>query len=90
MLDGPKKEKQLENLKQLIKTIGKVGIPIMGYYFSLAGVWGWTSRHSGRGQANSVEFDQRAIDLSRPIPKGMVWNMTYDQEAEEGNYQGPG
>ena len=82
LLDGPKKEEQLENLKQLIKTMGKVGIPIMGYYFSLAGVWGWTSLPSGRGGANSVEFDASKIDIQQPIQKGMIWNMRYEDTAE--------
>ena len=42
LLDGPKKDQQLENLKYMIRNIGKAGIPILGYYFSLAGVWGWS------------------------------------------------
>ena len=85
LLDGPKKAQQLENLKRTIQHIGRAGIPIMGYYFSLAGVWGWTAKPSGRGQAGSVEFDASAIDTQRPIPKGMVWNMTYDPEVEAGD-----
>jgi mannonate dehydratase len=58
LLDGPKKQQQLEDLKTILKNMGKVGIPVMGYYFSLAGVWGWTSGPNGRGNANSVVFDQ--------------------------------
>jgi mannonate dehydratase len=85
LLDGPKKHQQLEDLKQMIRNIGRAGIPIMGYYFSLAGVWGWTARPSGRGQAKSVEFDASAVDTTRPIPRGMVWNMTYDPQAGPGN-----
>ncbi|MEY3368828.1 MAG: hypothetical protein RI973_1983 [Bacteroidota bacterium] len=56
----------------------------MGYYFSLAGVWGWTSGADGRGQAMSVGFREDAVDAQRPIPKGMVWNMTYEPEAAPG------
>ena len=56
LLDGPDKQQQLENLKQTIRNVGKAGIPIMGYYFSLAGVWGWSPTNSGRGEARSVEF----------------------------------
>jgi len=84
LLDGPLREKQMENLKNTIRNIGKAGIPIMGYYFSLAGVWGWTAKETGRGQAKSIEFDQSLIDINTPIPKGMVWNMTYDTNAPEG------
>ncbi len=84
LLDGPKKARQMEDIKTTIRNVGKAGIPVMGYYFSLAGVWGWTSRPSGRGQAMSVEFDQGAVDAHRPIPRGMVWNMTYDASAPAG------
>jgi mannonate dehydratase len=84
LLDGPKKEEQLENLKRMLQNMGKAGIRNMGYYFSLAGVWGWTSKPSGRGNALTVGFDSSAVDYKTPIPKGMVWNMTYDEEAPEG------
>lgn len=77
LLDGPNKFKQTENLKQLIKDLGKAGIPIMGYYFSLAGVWGWTTGAKGRGNAKSVLFDASKINVQEPIPEGMVWNMRY-------------
>ena len=88
LLDGPKKEKQIEDLKKMIRDIGRAGIPMLGYYFSLAGVWGWTSNYSGRGQAKSIEFNASAINVNEPIPNGMVWNMTYDTEAPKG-YIGP-
>ena len=82
LLDGPKKQQQLEDLKTILKNMGKVGIPVMGYYFSLAGVWGWTSGPNGRGNANSVVFDQEKVDVNQPIPKGMVWNMRYEDEQD--------
>jgi mannonate dehydratase len=85
LLDGPEKQKQLDNLKYMIRNLGKVGVKIIGYYFSLAGVWGWTSRPSGRAGARSIEFEQSKIDTDRPIPRGMVWNMTYDPQAQEGD-----
>ncbi len=85
LLDGPKKRAQLEDLKTLIRNIGKAGIPIMGYNFSIAGVWGWTKQHVGRGQAASLVFDSKAVDLSTPMPKGMVWNMTYEPDAPAGD-----
>lgn len=80
LLDGPEKDKQLEDLKTIIKNMGKAGIPIMGYYFSLAGVWGWSSGPTGRAEANSVVFDESKVDIHQPIPKGMVWNMRYADE----------
>ena len=84
LLDGPKKKTQIENMKNTLKNIGRAGIPIVGYYFSLAGVWGWTSRPDGRGGANSVGFEGDLVNVDEPIPNGMVWNMTYDPEAPAG------
>jgi mannonate dehydratase len=84
LLDGPEKNKQLEAVKTMIRNIGKAGIPVMGYYFSLAGVWGWTSGAYGRGGAGTVAFDDSKVDLNDPIPNGMVWNMTYEPDASKG------
>ncbi len=81
LLDGPKKERQMNKLKQLIRNVGKAGIPIFGYNFSLAGV---SSRYQGpfaRGEAISVGMN--GVD-DTPIPNGMVWNMIYDENAVEG------
>lgn len=84
LLDGPKKKKQTEDLKAIIRNVGKAGIPMLGYYFSLAGVWGWSSGPNGRGGAGTVGYEELRIDPDQPIPNGMVWNMTYDPEAEKG------
>lgn len=81
LLDGPQRHTQMENLKRMIANIGKAGIPVLGYYFSIAGVWGWNSRPAGRGNAVTVGFDKDKIDINTPIKKGMVWNMTYDDDA---------
>ena len=75
LLDGPKKEEQIEHLKQIIRNVGEVGIPIFGYNFSLAGVASRINGNFARGNANTVAMD--GVD-ERPIPNGMVWNMTYD------------
>ena len=83
LLDGPKKKIQIENLKQLIKNVGRAGIPTFGYNFSLAGV---SSRDIGpyaRGGAVSVGMNG-SVDET-PIPNGMVWNMIYDENALDGS-----
>lgn len=87
LLDGPKKEAQIENIKTIIRNVGKAGIPVIGYYFSLAGVWGWIHGPVGRGNANSVIFDADKVNVDEPIPNGMVWNMTYDLHAAPGTIQ---
>lgn len=77
LLAGPKRDQQLEHLKQIIKNTGKAGIKAFGYNFSLAGVWGHQKRHAARGGAVSTCFDASLLDLQAPVPNGQVWNMTY-------------
>jgi mannonate dehydratase len=84
LLDGPERKKQIENIKTNIRTVGKAGIPVIGYNFSIAGVWGWSKAPVGRGDAMSLVFDETAINLQTPIPRGMVWNMVYDTNAPSG------
>jgi mannonate dehydratase len=81
LLDGPKKSQQLENIKTIIRNLGKAGIPIMGYNFSIAGVCGRTTGPYARGGAMSVGMEG---PLDEPMPKGMVWNMVYDANAPKG------
>lgn len=77
LLDGPKREKQIEKCKSIISNCGKAGIRSFGYNFSLAGVWGHQKRRAARGNAISTCFDSRLLDVTSPIPEGDVWNMTY-------------
>jgi mannonate dehydratase len=81
LLDGPKKKEQIENLKTIIRNVGKAGIPVFGYNFSIAGVSSRMTGQFARGEATSVGMDR--ID-DRPIQNGMVWNMIYDTNAGKG------
>jgi mannonate dehydratase len=81
LLDGPKKAKQLENLKTLIRNVGKAGIPIFGYNFSIAGVAGRIKGPFARGGAEAVGMDG---PFDKPLPAGMAWNMVYDSAAPPG------
>lgn len=81
LLDGPKKVQQLENIKTLIRNLGRSGIPIMGYNFSIAGVAGRVKGPFARGEAEAVGMNG-AFD--KPMPNGMVWNMIYDRHAPPG------
>jgi mannonate dehydratase len=81
LLDGPKKKQQIEEIKRLIRNVGKAGIPVIGYNFSLAGVSSRITGNFARGNAVSVGMD--GVD-EKPIPNGMVWNMVYDQNAPAG------
>ncbi len=84
LLDGPKRAEQLAGLKQLIRNVGKAGVPIYGYNFSLAGVAGRLNLTT-RGGAEAVGLDGADSELlKKPIPNGMVWNMVYDPDAPRG------
>jgi len=84
LLDGPQRDRHIENVKTIIQNVGKAGIPVFGYNFSLAGVTGRIIENSARGTATSVGLNGKNDILEEPIPKGMIWNMIYDQNAEEG------
>ncbi|MFN8441426.1 MAG: mannonate dehydratase [Caldilineaceae bacterium] len=77
LLDGPKRDEQMAHLKSIIRNLGKLGIPTMGYCFTVAGVWGRNEGTWARGGAKSVGFNNPE---QTPIPEGMVWNMVYDEE----------
>ncbi len=81
LLDGPRKAGQLENLKTIVRNVGRAGIPVIGYNFSLAGVAGRVKGPWGRGEAEVVAMDG---PCDTPIPNGMIWNMVYDTNAPAG------
>ena len=83
LLDGPRKAEQMEGLKKLVRDAGRAGIPVIGYNFSIAGVWGWRRLPRARGGAITSVFDIDSFDPDLPIPDGMVWNMRYREGVEE-------
>jgi mannonate dehydratase len=85
LLDGPRRAPQMEKIKQTIRNMGKAGIPTMGYYFSLAGVWGRVWGPFARGEAEAVGFIADQAPEETPIPNGEIWGMRFDENAPEGN-----
>jgi mannonate dehydratase len=85
LLAGPGRDAQMENLKQTIRNMGKAGIPIMGYNFSLAGVWGRVTGPFARGGAISVGYLEDKAPPQTPIPYGEVWNVRYRDDAPPGD-----
>lgn len=79
LLDGPKKHEQIDGLKQMVRMIGELGVQVIGYNFSLAGVYGRVPGVFGRGGAGGVGMNGEVDD--QPMPDGMVWNMTFDESA---------
>lgn len=78
LLDGPEKDAQLENLRRIIGNLGQAGIRVLGYNFSLAGVYGRVKGPYARGEAESVGME--GVVDNEPMPDGVVWNMVYDPE----------
>lgn len=84
LLDGPHRRRQLEDLKGLLRRVGAAGIPVMGYCFTLAGVWGHVVGPWARGGAESVAFRGPHPVEETPIPNGEVWNMRYSDDVAPG------
>jgi len=84
LMDGPKRNEQMEHLKQIVRNVGKAGIPIIGYNFSIAGVWGHVNRPVARGGAVTATFNLQEGPEETPIPNGQIWNMTYRSEYSVG------
>lgn len=76
LLDGPEKETQMANIRRLLGNLGEAGISVLGYNFSLAGVYGRVKGPYARGQAESVGME--GVVDEEPMPDGVVWNMVYD------------
>jgi mannonate dehydratase len=81
LLGGPKRSRQLVNVKTILRRMGEAGIPILGYNFSIVGVCGRTHAPYARGRAMSVGMEG---PFDAPMHNGMVWNMVYDQVAPPG------
>jgi mannonate dehydratase len=75
ILGGPKRTEQIAGLKQIVRNVAEAGIGVIGYNFSLAGVFGRARGPWARGDAESLGL-QGEPDQT-PIPEGMVWNMRY-------------
>src|SRR3546814_19904985 len=69
LLDGPEKVRQMDGLKRLVEDAGRAGIKIIGYNFSIAGVWGWRRLPVGRGGAVTSVFDATSFDAQAPIDR---------------------
>lgn len=83
LLDGPRRDEQLEQVLDSIRLLGQVGIPRLGYNFCLAGVWGHTTGPYARGGAESIGFNEATIGEQPEIPVGQVWNMDFAEQQEQ-------
>ncbi len=77
LLDGPARDEQIRFIQQIIRNLGQAQIPVMGYNFSIAGVWGHVEGPYARGGAMSVGFLGSQGPTEKPMAQGTVWNMIY-------------
>lgn len=79
------RDEQIYNMQQTIKNMGKVGIPCLGYNFSIVGVWGhWrdANNSSGRGGAGVKSFDVDRIPTNeRPNNQNVWFNTTLEHRS---------
>lgn len=71
----PGRDEQIEKICETLENMGRAGFPILGYYFSIAGVWGhWRSYDSGggRGGAGVKSFDYDLVKDAPSVPTGPV------------------
>ena len=84
LLDGPRRDVQMEGLKALLGAMGELNIRVMGYNFSYANVWGRVTANRARGGAKSSAYVQELAPEETEIPNGSVWNTVYDPDAPAG------
>jgi len=84
LLDGPRKRQRMESLKELIRHMGRLQIPILAYNFSLAGVWGRKHEPVARGSAVVPVVAAGHPLQDEPLRRGILNNIVYDAGATEG------
>ena len=63
LLAGDRRQEQMDNVCRTIENMGQAGVPILGYYFSIASVQGhWRSYDGGGGRAGC---DIKSFDIDR-------------------------
>ncbi len=82
LLDLPGKEKQLEYTKRCIANMGKAGLNVMGYNFSVVGVTGMYNGPFARGGANTDGFSLEKAPVNEPMPKTTVGARLINPDAE--------
>jgi mannonate dehydratase len=69
MLGLPGRDEQIENYQQLIRNVGKAGIPILGHNFRPHGLYRTSWETKGRGGAKVSSFDIHHVKDFESLPK---------------------
>ncbi|MFC1466543.1 MAG: mannonate dehydratase [Candidatus Brachytrichaceae bacterium NZ_4S206] len=81
MLGQEGRERQLENMQETIRNLGRAGIPIFGYHFIATGVWrtGWDTPIRGGAISNGFK-----LALAQHAP--LSFDREYHEEEMWANY----
>ncbi len=74
MLNGPKRDEQIENMISTVRNIARAGIPIFGYHWMPSLVWRTSNSHDARSGARVTAFD---YEIAQRSP------LTHDREYTE-------
>lgn len=66
MLGLPGREQQLDNMVYTVRSLGRAGVPLLGYNFMPAGVWRTANDTPVRGGALATAFDYQKARSVRP------------------------
>ena len=72
MLGLPGRERQIENMCETVRNMGRAGIPILGYHFMPNGVWRTSRTNPVRGGAKATSFNME-IASKAPLSHGKVY-----------------
>jgi len=72
MLNGPRRDEQIENMIYTVRNIARAGIPIFGYNWMPSHVWRTPPAHI-RGDAVATAYDH-AIAQQMPLTHGRVYS----------------
>jgi mannonate dehydratase len=84
LLDEPGKQAQMDNLKKNIEHMGKAGIPIMGYNFSIGACAARPNKPVARGGALSPCYDNDTAPIYESLPLGWAWDTQVIDNPPEG------
>lgn len=82
------RQAQMDNIKRCVINMGKAGIPIMGYNFTIAGVCSRIEGPFARGGAVTAGYFADRCPDEGPIPKGWAWKAKVLENPGEG-FQDP-
>lgn len=83
MLGLPGRDEQIENMQQIIRNLGRAGIPFFGYHWMPNGVWRTSTTARARGDAQTTAFDYELVknaplSFEREYSAEEMWqNYTY-------------